>query len=211
MSKHFTKEERRRQLLEAALIAFGKRGFHDTQISHIIQEAQVARGTFYLYFQSKREIFDEIITLISEQVQGVIQPIQKDKILEIPDQIRGNIERATNLLLENPLYIKIFFSDAVGLDTEFDDRLRRFYDQVLLKIRKGIEHGQALGILRDGDPQVLALCLLGTLKETLYHYVLGTYRPPPKKIVQEVYQMVLHAAVKPAFVSQMMQKKSGTG
>jgi AcrR family transcriptional regulator len=196
--------------VSAALRAFGHRGYHDTQISNIIQEAQVARGTFYLYFKSKREIFDALITEISEKVQQVIQPIHKENILEIPEQILGNIERATDLLLNHPLYIKIFFSDAVGLDSEFDDRLRQFYETVLVKIRKGIEHGQALGILREGDPQVLALCLLGTLKETLYHYVLGTYRPSPKKIVQEVYQMVLHAAVKPDLVSQMVLKQTAS-
>ena len=42
--------------MEAALSAFGKKGYHDTQVSDIIAQAKVARGTFYLYFDGKREI-----------------------------------------------------------------------------------------------------------------------------------------------------------
>ena len=173
MGKQLSKQERRQQLLEAALKSFGERGYHDTQVSHIIAEAKVARGTFYLYFESKKEIFDEIITDISDRVQKVIKPIKKDKLLEIPPQILGNIERATRLLLKNPLYIKIFFSDAVGLNKEFDERLRKFYNYVLASIREGLDQGQGLGFIRKGNTYLLALCMMGTLKEIFYQYVLA--------------------------------------
>ena len=50
MKERLSKEERRKQLLTAAMVAFGKKGYHGTQVSDIIYEADVARGTFYLYF-----------------------------------------------------------------------------------------------------------------------------------------------------------------
>lgn len=78
MGKHLSKEERRRQLLDAALEAFGQRGYHDTQVSSIIAKAKVARGTFYLYFEGKREIFDEIVTEISGRILHEIKPIKKN-------------------------------------------------------------------------------------------------------------------------------------
>lgn len=203
MAKHLRKEERRQQLTEAALKAFGKRGYPKTQISHIIAEAGVARGTFYLYFEGKREIFDAIVTEISEKVLTQMRPIKKEKLSEIPEQIIGNIQRVTELLLNNPLYVKIFFSDAVGLDDEFDDRLRKFYQNILENIRRGLKQGQEMGLVRAGDVQILSLCLLGILKEVFYQFVLGTELLAPEKIVEEIYRTVLHAVIRPELIAKM--------
>jgi len=206
MAKHLKKEERRLQLMEAALRAFGQRSYHATQISHIIAEAGVARGTFYLYFESKREIFDDLVTEISGRVQKVIHNIEVDSVEGILQQILSNIERATHLLLQNPLYIKIFFSDAVGLDKAFDDRLKKFYRSVLTSIRNGLQKGQDIGLIREGDIAILSLCLMGSLKEIFYQYVLGNENSAPEKIIQEVYRLVLHALVKPELIDHLIKK-----
>jgi AcrR family transcriptional regulator len=204
--KRLSKAERRGQILEAAIRAFGAKGYHGTQVSDIIAEAGVARGTFYLYFESKREIFEAIVSDIITKVHQVIHPINKEDLTKVPGEILGNIERSTTLLLNNPVFIKIFFSDAVGLDGEFDGRLRHFYREILQSIQGGLTNGQRMGIIREGDTEVLALCLMGSLKEILYQYFLGTHRPPLNKIVQEVYRIVLHATVKPEWVEQLLSK-----
>jgi AcrR family transcriptional regulator len=204
--KRLSKAERRQQILAAAIRAFGAKGYHGTQVSDIIAEAGVARGTFYLYFESKREIFEAIVTEIIAKVHQVVHPINKEDISKVPGEILGNIERATTLLLNNPVLIKIFFSDAVGLDAEFDERLRHFYGEILKAIRGGLENGQRMGIIREGDTEVLALCLMGSLKEILYQYFLGTHRPPLNNIIQEVYGIVLHATVKPEWMEHLLPK-----
>ncbi len=206
MEKTIKKQERKQKLLEAALGAFGKLGYHDTQVSHIIAEAKVARGTFYLYFESKREIFDALVTEISERVQRLIHPIETGTIEGILYQILGNIERATHLLFQNPLYIKIFFSDAVGLDRDFDNRLKKFYQNVLTLIQNGLNKGQELGLIRRGDTLLLALGLLGSLKEILYQFILGTHQIPEDRVIREVYHMVIHALVKPELIPQLLEK-----
>ena len=67
--------ERRQQLMEAAKKVFARKGYHSTNVSDIVQEAGVARGTFYLYFEGKRAIFesllDEFFAKIVEQVKVV--------------------------------------------------------------------------------------------------------------------------------------------
>lgn len=192
--------------MDAAIRAFGEKGYHGTQVSDIIAEAGVARGTFYLYFASKREVFEAIVGEIITKVHQVVHPINKDDIAKVPEEILGNIERATKLLLENPVFIKIFFSDAVGLDEDFDKRLRFFYQEILKAIRGGLENGQRMGIIREGDTEILALCLMGSLKEILYQYFLGTHRPSLPKIVQEVYRIVLHATVRPEWIEPLSKK-----
>src|SRR4030067_418437 len=55
------KESRRAQLLQCAKVVFAERGYHAAGIADIIAAAGVARGTFYFHFESKRQIFDEIL------------------------------------------------------------------------------------------------------------------------------------------------------
>lgn len=202
MGTHLSKAERRTQLLDASLVAFGKKGYHQTQVSDIIAQAQVARGTFYLYFESKRDVFDAVVRQVFDKVQAEIRAIPKEAIEEIPQQILGNLKRVTELLFENPLYIKLLFSDAVGLDAEFDDRLREFYGMILDYIRRGLKQGQEMGFVREGNIEVLALCLLGCVKEVFYQSILKTQSVAPADLVKEIYTLVLNAVIHPVLRPQ---------
>ena len=55
------KEERREQILTAALEVFGRGGYHGTHVDHVIRAAGVARGTFYLYYKSKHDVFAALV------------------------------------------------------------------------------------------------------------------------------------------------------
>lgn len=198
MGQHLDKEHRRLQLMEAALSAFGKKGYHDTQVSDIIAQAKVARGTFYLYFDGKREIFTAIIAKIFGDLAQQIQALPLHAVEEIPRQILGNLRRVTALLLKNPLYIKLVFSDAVGLDSEFDTQIRQFYELILDYLRRGLKQGQKMGFVREADVHVLAVGVLGSIKEVFYQYVLGTDRPSAAEIEREIYTFVINGIISPA-------------
>ena len=49
------KEENRNVILQSAKTVFIEKGYHNTSISDIIRQTGLARGTFYLYFQNKKE------------------------------------------------------------------------------------------------------------------------------------------------------------
>src|SRR6185503_17813283 len=53
--------QRRHQLLQAATWVFARKGYRRAGISDIIERAGVARGTFYLYFDSKERVFLAIV------------------------------------------------------------------------------------------------------------------------------------------------------
>jgi len=54
-------EFRRSELLTAARIVFGKKGFHDASIEEIAEMAEVAKGTVYLYYKSKKDLYLEAV------------------------------------------------------------------------------------------------------------------------------------------------------
>ncbi|GAG16406.1 unnamed protein product, partial [marine sediment metagenome] len=51
------REERRQQILEAALEVFSRKGYHVTNVSDVAAQAGVSQGTIYWYFDSKDELF----------------------------------------------------------------------------------------------------------------------------------------------------------
>ncbi len=54
-------EERPRQILEAALEVFAERGLSDARLEDIAKRAGVSKGTIYLYFPNKEELFREVV------------------------------------------------------------------------------------------------------------------------------------------------------
>src|ERR671931_696441 len=63
----------RTRLIEAAERIFAELGYHDASIVKITEAAGVAQGTFYLYFQSKKEIFDELVRDLNRRVRHAMK------------------------------------------------------------------------------------------------------------------------------------------
>ena len=58
--RRMSADERREQLLAAALVEFGSRGFHATQMEHVSARADVSKALVYQHFMSKDELFAEV-------------------------------------------------------------------------------------------------------------------------------------------------------
>ena len=88
------KEARRDQILEAAAEVFGAAGYHAANVADIIAKAGVARGTFYQYFESKRQLFDELLDDLLERVREAIVDVNlADPEKTVYVQLQENIER----------------------------------------------------------------------------------------------------------------------
>ena len=183
-------DARRAQLLTVALDLFAERGYHATSISHIIDKADVARGTFYQYFRSKKEIFDSLLDQLFEQVTSAVRPIE----IASPDvmvvAVRANIEALCRRLQENLPMGRVLLEQAVGLNEAGREQLRGFYLRVLNRIERAVTVGQKLGVVRRGDPALIAVFLLSMVKEPLYQQTLGTRQFPVERIVAEIFECV---------------------
>lgn len=186
------KAERRQQILSCARDVFAKRGYHAAKIEDIVLAAGVARGTFYLYFDDKRAIFEEIVDRFLARIgMAILRVDPNDPSRTVADQLRENIRRIVGILLEDRSTTKIFLSDAVGVDPAFDQKLHSFYDEVLRLLQEALKDGQGLGIVTQGDTRVLSYLTLGALKELLYQVVLRGWEHPGEQIVEEIFAFLL--------------------
>lgn len=167
-----SKAERRAQILGVSRDVFAKIGYARATVDDIVRQAGVARGTFYLYFEDKREVFEELIDSFALKISGaIVRIVTDDPSNPVADQVLQNIRGILGVCLQERAMTKILFTDAVGIDPEFQRKLQTFYDGVVQLLTESLRDGQALGIVADGEPRVLAYLSIGALKELLYQAV----------------------------------------
>lgn len=201
--KLLSKEERREQIIQASIQVFAAKGYFQAQISDIIEKADIARGTFYLYFKGKREIFDEIISIIFKRLRAEVKGLPREAVDQIPIELYRNLKRVCQLFLKESWMIRILFSETSGLDPDLDQKLKQFYDQTLDIIRRGLQQGCDMGFVRKANFDILSISLLGGLKELFYQSDLKIIQADLSLFVDELYSFIVHAVVKPELASEL--------
>jgi AcrR family transcriptional regulator len=186
------KTERREQILRAAGDVFSRRGYQQTTIDDIVAQAGVARGTFYLYFDDKRSVFSELTDRLGVQITTAIERIvTDDPTRPVANQVRDNIRAILRTCLTERAMTKVLLTDAPGVDPDFDRRLSAFYDTVVQLLTESLKDGQALGIVGEGEPRVLAYLTIGALKELLYQAVtLGLAAESTDVLSEQIYRFL---------------------
>lgn len=185
------KTERRQQILMNARDVFAKRGYHAAKIDDIVAAAGIARGTFYLYFEDKRAIFEEIVDGTFAKLGAAVMRVDtEDPARTVASQVEENIRRIVHALLEDPATTKILLSDAVGLDPGFDRKLLVFYEQVGKLLEDSLVDGQQRGIVAPGDAQMFAIMTLGAMKEIMYQVVMHDLERSETRIVGDLFRFL---------------------
>ena len=84
------KNERKQELLKIAYNMFLTKGYDNTSVDDIINEAKIAKGTYYYYFESKEATLEEVINMmINEEVKSAKEILNKP--ISIPEKLVGVI------------------------------------------------------------------------------------------------------------------------
>lgn len=166
--------ERRRRILDSAKRVFARRGYHETNISHICDDLRIARGTLYQYFQSKKDVFVAIVEEMLERVRTAVAsepPIVVPTGLKVTrDQVIRYTAASTHRVLQavfaDEESLRILVREAVGLDVGIDAILHAIDDIVIDRFAADMKAARDAGILRaDIDPRASALFVLGGIQK----------------------------------------------
>jgi len=84
--RRLTAEERRTEILDAALAVFSERGYHDSSIDEIAGEAGVSKALIYEHFSSKQELYAELIARnardLTQRVTGALSGVEIEDTAE---------------------------------------------------------------------------------------------------------------------------------
>src|SRR5438132_4739380 len=124
--KDVISEFRTSGILEAARKVFAKRGFHEATVDDIAEAAGVAKGTVYLYYQSKRDVYFAALKFgISQMYASLLQETKKVSTPE--EKLKALIAAKLAYFDENRDFFKIYYSELgniptthpAGMDNEF--------------------------------------------------------------------------------------------
>ena len=184
------RESRRAAVLTVARRIFSQKGYHATSINDIIETADIARGTFYLYFESKRAIFDELLDSLVATLQGQVKRIEVGPDAPPPiAQMDAIVDRVLKTLLDNREIARILLREAVGIDEDFDRKLSEFYGRIEAMIMGALNTGRQLGVVRPCDAKVVARCVLGSIKEVV-QWAFVEHETPPVEMTQVGREMI---------------------
>ena len=187
------REQRRAQILTIAAEVFAEKGYHDAKIDDIVARARVARGTFYLYFEDKRGIFEELVNAFVRQLAETIEPIEtvpEADPVRVMSELRTNLVRLVQRFVAEPAMAKVLLSAAVGLDAEFDQRLLTFYEEIADLLERSLSQGEDAGLVRSGHRRIWSFCLTGIIKELLYQLILRRAVTEPEELVDAMLDLV---------------------
>ena len=208
--KRKTREERREDrkdaLKTAAAEVFSAHGYHAAKVSQIVQKVGVAQGTFYLYYESKQQIFGELLsdflTLVVETV-AAWEPAELDSREIFREELTRVGLMLTEVLLENRALASIFFREALAVAPEFDAMIHEFYDTLAAMLTDFNRILCERGLIEEMNFKVLAYMTIGQVERITQEYVVsGTLEDvEPREIVDHLVRHFLTGTAEPVATS----------
>jgi AcrR family transcriptional regulator len=149
------REERRQQILDAALEVFSRTGYHVTNVSDVAAQAGVSQGTIYWYFDSKDELFQAALLSafgdINEEAFAALSGCDTatEKLLVLADSMVGLADEAEGLFM---LFLG-YWASSDRQETSAQvwvDLLRRYRDIVVEIVEEGIGRGEFKPVDAEG-------------------------------------------------------------
>ena len=191
------KQERRRQIMNAAKHVFAEAGYHGASIHAIIERAQIARGTFYLYFESKAAVFDSILDQAMADLRARIHRIEvEDKNAPAPQvQLRDQVMVTLDYIVRDRPLATLLLSAGHTPDAEAAERLDQFFAEVRDLLRRAMESGMEIGLLRKVDPELAASAMLGMIRGVIEQLIRDSKPPAVDAVVSEVLMVALRGVL----------------
>jgi AcrR family transcriptional regulator len=195
------KQERRRQILSAAKAVFAEAGYHGASIHAIIERAQIARGTFYLYFESKAAVFDSILDQAMADLRARLHRIEVDAPGAPPpqDQLREQVVATLEYVVNDRPLATLLLSAGHTPDVDASERLDLFFAEVRDLLRRALETGMDIGLVRRCPSDLVAAALLGMIRGVIELMVRQTDAAQPMRVAEGVNETVNDV------VSEMLQ------
>jgi TetR/AcrR family transcriptional regulator, fatty acid metabolism regulator protein len=181
-------EEKRRQIIDASVRVFARKGFHASRVGDIAEEAGVAHGLLYHYFSSKDEVLE---TIFRENWGVLLERIHAVERTDEPasEQLRHVAAILLRTWLHEPDVVRVLVRE-IARSPEMQARIGELVKPIEA-IRRIVERGRRAGELRtDVDPALAAIVFYGAIDELLTGWVLSQLPSGPDEVAAAEHTVV---------------------
>lgn len=162
IKKRFSAKERRKQILRSAVRIFAQSNYRATRVADIASEIGISEATIYKYFPSKKAIFLEILTYMSERII-ILWEREYEREQDALTALRAMGKTYYERMIKHPEELKVHFQAVSEVnDSDIAERLRYDHERYVQFITKVLEKGVRQGTVRtDRDIYTMAWLVNG--------------------------------------------------
>jgi AcrR family transcriptional regulator len=159
------KDARPSDIVAAALSIFSEKGFAGARIEEIARRAGVSKGTVYLYFETKSDLFRAVVHQAIIPNIAEIEAMVLNLDLPFADIVRMLLPRFAGLVTARPIGAVVKM--VIGESRNFPELARVWHDEVISRglglLSALVERGQQRGEIRPVDPRACAFSIMGPM------------------------------------------------
>lgn len=186
------KDNKESRLLNTAFKLFTEKGVKNTSIQEIVDNADVAKGTFYLYFKDKYEIRDILIVKKSQKLfSDALKEMRKNYIKDLSDQVVFIINYVLDELSKKPFLLK-FISKNLSWGI-YNTTVLKIYekttdeeDSVYHLFLKGVKENK----LELKNPEVTLFMIIELVSSTCFNSILYKQPLPIEEYKPYLYETI---------------------
>jgi AcrR family transcriptional regulator len=156
-------EERKNQILDAAITVFARLGFHQSRMDDIAGQAGLSKGALYLYYKSKDAIVAALLQYFFTQefkrLQTLVEADQEGSVAEQVMALTRQLAQAMQWM-SKVMPIAFEFYAIAGRNKEVQQFLRQYYQDYCAVLARLITRGIEQGEFRAVDAQAAATTLV---------------------------------------------------
>jgi AcrR family transcriptional regulator len=194
-------QERREQILEASAEVFSGKGYRMASVSDIVELASIGRGTFYLYFDSKREIFLELIETFFRGYAEILEEnhLYLDEAFKKGSRVlwtwKSNMLRILEYHQKNPYLTNIVYREAMGRDEDFSARVDELSRLAREKLVAEFQMMYDRGMMRECDVGVVASIIMGSTIYLVMEHLLQRSDADVEKLADMMVEYHIRALI----------------
>ena len=191
MTTHKTKEQRREQIINAALQCFSEKGYYEASMDDIVREANLSKGSLYWHFKNKRELFLSIVDFwMNEFAEGLESTLENagtpsQKLYALVLAVKESTAIRPELLRAQ----MEFYSMAVR-DEELQSRLKEGYEINWQFLQMILHEGIASGEFRPVPVEQVARLTMAYMDGALLHREING-SASVAEIMDEIYETLI--------------------
>jgi len=172
-NNHSKSEDKYQRIIVAALKVFAKKGFFNSKVSAIAQEAGVADGTIYLYFKNKDDI---LISVFETEMKAMISTMKKElsKCQDPLEKIQLLAFQHLNMITENQEWAEVAQVELRQSSKFMREYVKDYFADYLNLFAAIIREGQEKSVIRESiNTSIAKRAFFGALDEMGMHWVLS--------------------------------------
>lgn len=186
--------ETKKKILETARSLFAENGYHETSMATIARETGIGKGTLYWHFNSKEDLFKE---LIMDEGQALFEKTRAlaEGEKSVEESIFSYIKLKVDFFEGHRDLARIVINNSNLISQEIRDKVLAKRKEMIENLSKIVERGIEEGIFRDTNPRDTAIAIMHITNSANSFFIFEGSRSRKEK-VKFLYDFIMHGILK---------------